>query len=496
MGKSGSGALVACIDLDANREFPVYHRLYLELRKAILSGDLAPGLKLPSTRTLAEDLGLSRTPVKAAYERLTDEGYTSTVVGSGTVVSQAVRGRTATKSASKSGQSDWSERELLISDRGRRSASSVYYDYRDEARPFTPHTTAYDCLPLKVWSRLVSRQWRRLDREILGYSSLGGLSALREALANHLKIFRGVECEPRQVVITPGVQSAFFALAQLLAKPGDKACVEDPGDVGARSAFITAGLSILPVPVDANGFNPMSHVSSRAARLAHITPSRQWPLGVTMGLERRLQILEWAEANDIWIIEDDYDSELRHKGKPVPALQGLDRAARVLYVGTFTKILFPSLRIGYAVLPHGLVDPFIKVMEATTHGASGALQAALAQFIDEGYFSAHIRQMRKIYAQRQHVLIEAAKEEIGELMSLHHSDTGAHVIGWLPDDIDPNVVRQQAEKRNITAIPLSRYCISPYPRGGLMLGFGHTRPENIGPAVRELALAIHDARRS
>lgn len=215
-----------------------------------------------------------------------------------------------------------------------------------------------------------------------------------------------------------------------------------------------------------------------------------------MGLERRLQVLEWAKANNIWIIEDDYDSELSYKGAPVPALQGLDRTDRVLYVGTFTKILFPSLRIGYAVLPHDLVDPFSKLVEATTHGASGAMQAALAQFIDEGHFNSHIRQVRKINAQRRQVLIEAAREEVGELMSLHHSDTGAHLIGWLPDGIDPEAVSREADKRNITAIPISRYCISPYPRGGLMLGFGHTRPENIRSAVRELALAIHDARRS
>ena len=496
MRKTASGALVGCIDLELNQGFPIYHRLYLELRKAVLSGDLTPGMKLPSTRTLAEDLALSRTPVKAAYERLKDEGYTSTIVGSGTVVSQAVRGRAATRPGTKWTEPERTEGVSPISRRGELGASAIFYSKRDEARPFTPHLTAFDSLPMRVWSRLVARQWQRLDNDILGYCPLGGLGALREALSKHLKIFRGVECEPRQIVVTPGVQSAYFVLAQLLAQPGEGICVEDPGDIGARSAFVAAGLSILPVPVDTYGFNPSARVSGRSARLAHITPSRQWPLGVTMGLARRLQVLEWAKANDIWIIEDDYDSELSYKGEPAPALQGLDRDGRVLYVGSFTKILFPSLRIGYAVLPHGLVDHFIKLVEATTRGASGPLQAALAQFIDEGHFNSHIRQMRKIYAQRQQVLIEAAKQEIGDLMSLQRSDTGAHVIGWLQDDIDPDVVSRHAERRNITAIPLSRYCVSPYPRGGLMLGFGHTRPEDIGPAVHELALALHDARRS
>lgn len=496
MRKTASGALVGCIDLELNQGFPIYHRLYLELRKAVLSGDLTPGMKLPSTRTLAEDLALSRTPVKAAYERLKDEGYTSTIVGSGTVVSQAVRGRAATRPGTKWTEPERTEGVSPISRRGELGASAIFYSKRDEARPFTPHLTAFDSLPMKVWSRLVARQWQRPDNDLLGYCPLGGLGALREALSKHLKIFRGVECEPRQIVVTPGVQSAYFVLAQLLAQPGDGVCVEDPGDIGARSAFVAAGLSILPVPVDTYGFNPSARVSGRSARLAHITPSRQWPLGVTMGLARRLQVLEWARANDIWIIEDDYDSELSYKGEPAPALQGLDHDGRVVYVGSFTKILFPSLRIGYAVLPHALVDHFIKLVEATTRGASGALQAALAQFIDEGHLNSHIRQMRKIYAQRQQVLIEAAKQEIGDLMSLQHSDTGAHVIGWLQDDIDPDVVSRHAEKRNITAIPLSRYCVSPYPRGGLMLGFGHTRPEDIGPAVHELALALHDARRS
>jgi GntR family transcriptional regulator/MocR family aminotransferase len=496
MRKTGPGALLACIDLEVNQGFPIYHRLYLELRKAILNGALTPGMKLPSTRALAEDLGLSRTPVKAAYERLKGEGYASTIVGSGTVVSQVVRRIAATRLGTESDAVDRAERQSPISERGALGASAIWYSKRDEARPFTPHLLAFDSLPMRAWSRLVARQWRRFDNDILGYCPLGGLGALREALSKHLKIFRGVECEPQQVVITPGVQSAHFVLAQMLAQPGDGICVEDPGDIGARSAFVAAGLSILPVPVDSDGFSPPAQVSNHSARLAHITPSRQWPLGVTMGLERRLQVLEWAKANDIWIIEDDYDSELSYKGEHVPALQGLDRAGRVLYVGTFTKILFPSLRIGYAVLPHGLVGPFIKLVEAMTRGGSGALQAALAQFIDEGHFNSHIRQMRKIHAQRRQVLIEAANEEIGDLMSLRHSDTGAHLIGWLPDDIDPEVVSRQAERRNITAIPISRYCISPYPRGGLMLGFGHTRPEDIRPAVRELALAIRDARRS
>ena len=496
MGKTGPGALLACIDLELNQGFPVYHRLYLELRKAILNGDLTPGMKLPSTRALAEDMGLSRTPVKAAYERLKSEGYASTIVGSGTVVSQAVGRITATTPGTESNVPERAEIQSPISQRGALGASAIWYSKRDEARPFTPHLIAFDSLPMRVWSRLVARQWRRSDNDILGYCPLGGLGALREALSKHLKIFRGVECEPEQVVITPGVQSAYFILAQMLAQPGDGICVEDPGDIGARSAFVAAGLSIVPVPVDSDGFNPPAHVSDHSARLAHITPSRQWPLGVTMGLARRLQVLEWAKANDIWIIEDDYDSELSYKGKHVPALQGLDRAGRVLYVGTFTKILFSSLRIGYAVLPHGLVDPFIRLVEAMTRGASGALQAALAQFIDEGYFNAHIRQMRKIHTQRRQALIEAAREEIGDLMNLHHSDTGAHLIGWLPDDIDPDAVSREAERRNITAIPISRYCISPYPRGGLMLGFGHTRPEDIRPAVHQLALAIDDARRS
>jgi GntR family transcriptional regulator/MocR family aminotransferase len=350
---------------------------------------------------------------------------------------------------------------------------------------------AADTLPLKIWANLAARHWRASASEHLGYGDPAGYRPLREAIAAHLGKARAVVCDADQVIIVAGTQQALDLASRILLDPGDSAWIEDPGFVGARGALIGAGARIVPVPVDDEGIVVSVGVRrDPRARLAYVTPSHQYPLGVAMSLSRRLELLSWACQAGSWVLEDDYDSEFRYTGRPLASLQGLDKQGRVIYMGTFSKVLFPAMRLSYLAVPHGLTDVFTSALALSGGPPPTHTQAVLVDFLAEGHFLRHIRRMRSVYAERQEALVQASERVLGDLLDVRPSETGLQIMGWLPDGIDDRVVSRRAADLGVVAPPLSSYHLEGSPRPGLLLGYAAHTPSQIRNAVRQLATAI------
>lgn len=300
-------------------------------------------------------------------------------------------------------------------------------------RAFRPDVLALDEFPVALWSRLVGRRWRAATVAQLDYADPAGHGPLREAIASYLGAARGVRCAPAQVLITSGSQQGIDLAARALLNPGDPVWVEEPGYRGAKAALSAAGVSLHPVPVDDEGLRVDAGAAAcPRARMAYVTPSHQYPTGATMSLARRLALLDWARRAGAWIVEDDYDSEYRYAGRPLPALQGLDTSGRVVYVGTFSKVLFPALRLGYVVAPDALIDAFARMQALVNRQIPTLDQAVLADFILDGHFARHIRRMRQLYAARQAALVEAVRRDLGDVIEVRSAEAGLHVVGWLP----------------------------------------------------------------
>ncbi len=333
--------------------------------------------------------------------------------------------------------------------------------------------------------------WRGLPSALLGYGHPSGYRPLREEIAAYLGAARAVRCVWEQVIVVSGSQQALDLAARVLLDPGDAAWVEDPGYAGARGALTGAGARLVPVPVDEEGLRVSAGMARCAdARLAHVSPSHQYPLGATMSLPRRLELLAWASRAGSWVIEDDYDSEFRYTGRPVEALQGLDAEGRVIYVGTFSKVLSPALRLGYLVVPPDLVDPFTAARELADRHAPTVEQATLARFIAEGHFARHVRRMRALYAERQVALVSAAARDLPGLVDVGPAEAGMHLVGWLPADADDREASRRAEAGGVEANALSLYGIEPLRRGGLLLGYAAVDEAGIRDGVRRLAAAL------
>ena len=501
MAKRRAIVTIGTLGLERTSSVPLYRQLYDGLREAILSGRLRPGVRLPSTRVLAQDLGASRNTALAAFGQLLAEGYLEGRVGAGTTVARTLpetflRARPEAAGTGRPGRRPRLSRRgaLLLGTRAGLAGGTML------ARPFRPGLPGLDAFPFDLWTRLVARRWRRVPRQLLDYGDPAGHAPLREAIAAYLGEARAVRCEASQVIVVTGAQQAVDLAARVLLDPGDTAWVEDPGYQGARGALVAAGIRLAPVPVDEEGLDVRRGArGAPGARLVYVTPSHQYPLGVTMSLQRRLALLEWASASGAWILEDDYDSEYRYAGRPLAALQGLDTAGRVIYAGTFSKVLFPALRLGYLVVPPGLVDPFVAARALADRHSPSVTQAALADFIEGGHFARHVRRTRALYAERQAALVGAARGVLGGLLEVTPAEAGMHLMGWLPDGVDDRAASCAALVHEVDAPPLSAYRARPDrggkrgERGGLMLGYAAYAPREIDEACARLALALRGA---
>ncbi len=487
----GSAGLVPWLDLDQHDDVPLYLQLYEQVRRAVLSRRLGPGARLPSSRTLATELGLSRATVIQAYDRLWSEGYLEAQVGSGTRVTSTLPEERLTAPASTRRIAE--DRAVLRVAR-RTAALTVTHagaGQLDIARPFLPGYPALDLFPIAVWRRLAWRRLRSRNQvELLRPPEPAGHPALRAAIAEHLRLTRGVRCTAEQVVITTGTQQALARLATLLLDPGDAAWIEDPGYLGARRALLAAGAKLVPVPVDDAGIDVDAGMTRhRNARLAYVSPSHQFPTGVTMSLERRLRLLQWSHETDAWILEDDYDGEYRYEERPLQALQGMDGSGRVIYMGTFGKILFPSLRLGYAVLPPGLVPAFV-ASRAADNGAPPLLeQLVLTDFLRGEHLARHLRRMRLVYRERRNALLDALASRCAPRLTPGPAGAGIHLAAKLHHGSDRAVAKRAAD-RGLTAFAVSDFALEPHGPGGLVLGFAGWSPGRIRNAVDLLGAAL------
>lgn len=492
-----SGAIVPYLAFDRRATASFYKQIYQGYRDAILQARLRPGQRLPSTRALARELGISRLPVLNAFEQLLHEGYVVGRVGAGTYVTSSILEDIGTAAPyPRAG-----DRRRGVQREGHPARHSpARQDEPDPETllgPFRVSLPALDRFPHKAWARLVSRHARNMPIELMAYGDAAGYFPLREVIADYLRTARAVACEASQVVIVSGSQMALRLCAMALLTSGDEVCVEDPGYPGARRALAATGATFRPVPVDHEGLVVRAMASRRrGARVAYVTPSHQYPLGTAMSASRRLELLEWARRHDAWIIEDDYDSEYRFASRPLGALQGMDTASRVIYVGTFSKVLFPALRIGYVVVPRSLVRAFIDHRESLDLFSPTLYQAALHDFIADGHFARHLRRMRAVYLSRRDALVKGIQERLHHLLSIANSDAGMHLTAWLPPGIDDRDVVRRAAARGISATALSSCYAGKAPRTGLVLGFGGADEAQIGRAVETLAGIIQGVSRA
>ena len=467
------------------------------LRQEILSGRLRAGTRLPASRTLAREHRMARGTVQAAFEQLRVEGYVRARTGSGTYVTdvlpdQLLRvGPQRDPAGSSPGKRTPPRRLSQFSARLERPRS-----YRlPKLRAFRANQPALSLFPTTLWAQVTGRCVRRATMDHLTEGTSAGWMPLRQAVADYLNESRGVVCEAGQVLIVSGTQEAVGLVSQTLLDPGDTVCMEDPGYVGAVRIFEAHGARICPMRVDAEGMVVPS-VRMRPPKLAYVTPAHQFPLGVTMTACRRIDLLAWARVTGAMVLEDDYDSEYRFAGRPVPALQGLDRRGMVLYAGSFSKVLFPGLRLGYLVVPPDLVDRFSAMKAVVGQHAPLLDQAVLYEFMVEGHFGRHLRRMREIYAARRGALREAVGRHLEGLLEVGGIEAGLQTAAWLAEGLDEEAaVVAAAAERQVEVVPLSRYARRPMPRPGLQLGFAAVDEVELERGAVELGRALEALRR-
>ncbi len=492
MVKRAGGALLLGLQIDPRASRPIGSQLYSALRETILSGGIATGVRLPATRTLARELGVSRTTVIDAFERLLAEGLIVSRVGSGSYVSEALRTERP-QLQPRPGRPAPRQQEPQIS----RSMGWAFAHFsRRERLPHRPRAfvtalPAFDAFPMAQWARTAAKHWRNSREEALGYGEPDGYAGLRESIATHLRGNRGISCEKEQVFIVGGAQQAFSLVGTVLLNPGDRVWFENPGAIGARNGLIACGADLVPVPVDSDGLRVDEGLRlAPKFRLAFVTPSHQQPLGHVMSIERRFALLHAAEKAGAWIIEDDYDGEFFFSRRPLPTLKSVDRTGLVIYVGTFSKSLFPALRLGFVVAPPALVDTFSRVSRSFVSGVPTSIQATVASFMEEGYFATHVRRMRRIYSERHAALLEGARRSLGGLLDVVPAESGLHTIGRLAAEISESAAADAAGARDVVVSPVARFSIAPTADNGLVLGFAAVTPREIADGVSRLAASL------
>lgn len=490
--KSPGGRLLTGIALDRASPTPLYRQLYLQIRQQILAGHLPGGTRLPSTRTLCTEQALSRITILNAFDLLIAEGFLVSRPGAGTYVcAEWERRETRAEETPKPPRLS-SLSQSMLSLRSDHFSGMSYEAWEPDCPvSFLPSHGAFDAFPLHVWKRLMNRHLCQPTKAILGYGEVKGLLRLREAITEYVHDARGIECEGGQVVIVSGAQQAFNLLGMLLLDPQDSIWMEDPGHIAARIALQAQGCRVVPLRIDDQGIDVQQGLREcPEARLAFTTPSRQHPLGTTMSHARRQELIEWAGRGGRWIIEDDCDSEFTYGARPLPALYAMDQWASVIYVGTFSKVLYPSLRLGYVILPHALVEPFCAMRAVMDRSPSTQLQAVTADFIREGHFLGHIRRMRALYQARQACLVDALRLRLGNFMRIEPVSAGMHVIGWLAPELDDAAIARELARHQIHTYALSDYCVQRYLPAGLLVGFAGTPVEQALEKVEALAQAL------
>lgn len=476
----------------ASSRVPMHRQIYEKIRSAILNGEIPPKSRVPSSRLLAAQLGVSRMTIVNAYEQLFAEGYLEGRIGAGTFVAGELPEELLQTPKTKAVKTGAFSRKLNLSAQGKQITRDLDEVMREHSAnkfiPFQNGLTAIDAFPFDTWSKIAARLNRHAPPTTLINGDLAGFRPLREAIAAHLKSARGVRCEPEQVIITAGAQQALALIASVFLEPNDEVWMEDPGYNSVRSLFALSRTKLIPVPLDEDGLDIKAALeSSKNPKLIYVTPSHQYPLGMTMSVARRLSLIETARQAGAWIIEDDYDSEFRYAGHPLASLQGLDEDGRVLYVGTFSKTIFPSLKLGCLVAPPDLVDVFTAARMLSGAHSPVINQAILAEFISEGHFARHIRRMRTLYEERQMILLEEVRRNLKGLVEMKSDDAGMHLVGWLPDNFDDREAANKAAEADVRVSPISDHCINNYPRSGLVFGYAAFDEKQIKNAVAQLA---------
>ena len=477
-------------NIESDDPAPDYRQLYRQVREAILRGDLPAGSRLPSSRELAAQLHTARITVVQAYRQLEREGFVMTRPGSGTFVATALTRADVEPAGAGRGLTEWGVRAARLGAGRERPADE---DRVPETRPaeidFSFGRSFAELFPYDVWRRLLARYLSTDDAMMARYGTAAGYLPLRETIATYLRASRGVTCDPRQVVIVSGAQQALDILARLLLVPGDEVLVETPGYRDAFSLFRLHDARLTGLPVDEQGL-PVDRIPPGCrARLVFVTPAHQFPKGGTMPLERRVALLKWAATRGALVIEDDYDGDLRYEGQALTALQGLD-SERVVYLGTFSKVLFPALRLGYLVLPPRLLEPFIAAKDLVDRGAPTLTQAAVADFIEEGHFERHLRQLRRVYGRRRTALVEALERHMPGLLAYSPVAAGLHVMTALPPGSEEGRVVRAAAERGVRVYPGAPFYLEQPSPPAILLGFSGLDEDNIDEGVRRLAEVI------
>lgn len=476
-GARGDGYLpLDLLRVESGLAVPLSRQLYEQLRDLVLSRALPALTRLPSSRMLARQLGVSRNTVVNAINQLVTEGYVTVAERSNAVVAALPDARPPHDCMKL--DEPWSHRGLALT-RGGLHGSPL--PGRPSLHPGVPDIRHF---PFADWRRLMARRLTRGADDIMAQNYVNGHTGLREATADYLRVSRGVRCQPSDIVITSGALAAFDVVSRALLDPGDTVWMEEPGFYGARSVFLAAGATVMPLPVSHAGWD-IAQVPDPPPKIIFVTPQCQSPMGLTMRMEDRLSLLRTAEALGAWVIEDDFDGEYRFDGSPVPALQGSDNAQRTIYVGTFSKVLFPALRVGYVVMPPGMADGLLHALFLTGQTPPMLVQAVLADFISNGLFARHLRRTRRLYSERRLRFVEACSELVGNMLEAVPGQAGMQIPCIFRQNLSDEAAAREGRSLGISFTPLSRFHNSGTAQSGAVLGFAALDP---GEAQRELRL--------
>ena len=497
------------IVLDSQSNVPLHRQLYEEIRRSILSGRLAPGKRVPSTRSMSESLGISRATVTLAYDYLLSEGYLQSTTGSGTYVCKQLPD--ALMRSYTIGTKDGRRKTLLetgglvkksvkrLSKYGTHIKERPWFAYGEDEPEiqFSFGRPDMDQFPWKQWTMLTNLMTKKQDFSLLDCPSKAqGHLGLREAIAAHISKSRAVNCTPQQIIIVNGSQQGIDLVTRTVIDRGDLVGIEEPGYIGAKKAFEAQGAQLVGVPVDSGGLivEKLKDPAMASMKLLYVTPSHQFPTGVVMSLPRRLELLNWAQRNGTYIIEDDYDSEYRYTGRPVPALAGLDHSDSVIYVGTFSKVLFPSLRLGYLVVPPGLAEIFARAKFLADRHSSLLDQQVLCEFIRQGHFERHIRRMRSLYEHRRQVVIRSLHHYFGADVQILGDNAGINILVRIDWRIDDEAFIKNARDEGVGLVRTNQFYLNNPPPHEFLLNYAGLSDERIEEGIKRLYTAAQNSR--